>query len=559
MFGGKVPAGLLEGGMINQSVLSGMIREELLRQYADEGGFRISEPQVVAEIQAQPVFQDNGAFNADKFDQLLQAQRRDKKEYVQNVKLAMQIGQLQSALDSSAFMTQQDYAEYYKLKNQTRAVEFIKITQSGFIDQAKVTDEDIEAYYNENSSSFLSDEQVKLNYLVLDLKALESQVKVDDELLQSLYDQEKDRFRTPSSRHAQHILIALEKGEEAAQQVAERLAAGEDFATVAAEVSADKLSAEKGGDIGFIYPGDMDPEFEKALFTLEAGEISSPVKTALGFHLIKYTDETPSEQKTFAEAKGDIEKEYRQREADRTVVEKSEQLLTLSYENHSTLEPAADALGLKIQTSEWISRQGVDGLWREPKLLTAAFSDEVLQQKRNSDVMETGDGKQVVLRVTDHKPAATRPLQDVKDQVAEILKKQQANKMAQETGAKALAALESGSVLAEVAAGQNIEVNSFNALKREQNEVSAEITSQLFKMSAPVEGKLSTSGFELANGDFVVAALKSVTFPDAVATAGKAEKDALIANDVRMEIDAVLQAMEARADIKIFTENIQSQ
>ncbi|HID80787.1 MAG TPA: peptidylprolyl isomerase [Chromatiales bacterium] len=568
MLGGNIPAGMLEPATLREPVLQGMIRNELLNQTTSDLGFEISDQQLADAIQEIPAFQENGKFSAEKYERLLSQQRRSKAAFEAQLRNGLRLEQLGESFQKTAFLPKASLLDFANLRDQKRKLRYLLLEKSSFNDVV-VEDSEIKAYYDNNTAQYMTPEQVKLEYLVLDEKILADQVAVNEEALRRFYEDEIDRFRSPESRKARHILLKMAEGasdvqikevEDKARALYERIKAGEDFIDLAKQYSEDDLSKTKGGDLGEILPGDMSPELDKVIFSLQPGKVSMPVKTTQGLHIVRVDEVTGGEQKTFEQARAEIEKEYRQREAETQLVEKSEQLLTLTYEEPGTLAPAADALGIATRTTDWITHTGgADDLAKNPEVLKAAFSDDVLNQGRNSDVIALADGRQIVLRIAEHKPAEPQPLEQVSEKIRQQLSDEKKRKLASEKATEIVNALQQGGSLDELAQQAGAEIKQPEAITRQSRDLPAAIVREAFRMAKPTSGKSSYSALELQAGDFAVISLDAVQDAEKTPTAADLEAAASVLADAygQRELDAVFKAMEARADIKIYRENLE--
>ncbi len=568
MFGGKIPAEMLQGSAIQQSVVSNMVREELLLQYSEDRGLRVSDSQLLSEIRGQKTFQEGGKFSKQKYERLLEQQRLTKSGFEHRVRASMQLDQFQHALASSVFITMNSQKDYLGLKKQKRKIDYLILDKEKFKSSATPSDDKIKKYYQDNQKNYVTKEQVKISYIVLDEAELASQVSVDDDALHTFYDQEQDLYTTPEARKVSHILIKTSQGDGAdkfsdaenrAKAIHAKLVAGADFSELAKAKSDDKLSAGKGGDLGFISPGDMDPAFEKTLFSMSVDSISKPIKTAQGYHILKLIEVKPAKVKSFDEAKDEVEKEYRQREAEQMLIEKSELLVTLSYENPDSLEPVADALGIDIKTSDWMSREQGQGIATDEQVRQTAFLSEVLQKKRNSDVIEMDDGKQIVLRLADHKPSKPKPLNEVKDLISQQLVENFMRDKVKALGEAKLKLLRQGTDLKTIAVETKAELKSPGFITREDEAVPAEIRENVFTLSNIHDGKSIPAGIEMNNGNYALLNMTEVKTPKISLDDKNADNlISLIKKSYQQrEFEAVYHALESRSDIKIYNENLQ--
>lgn len=571
MFGGNVPAGILEPETLREPVLQGMIQNELLTQATEKFGYGISDSQVADAIRNIPAFQDNGQFKADKYDRLLAQQRRSKASFEAQLRNGLRLEQFGDVFQSSVFLPARTLKDFVRLRDQTRHLQYVVLDKQAYAAEVSVDSSEIKSYYDKNTAQFMTAERVKLEYLVLDEKALAAQVSIDEQAVRDMFEKESDRFKTAESRQVRQILLklpeskdvaAIQAVEDEANALYERIKAGEDFATLAKQYSQDDLSREQGGDLGEIFPGDIAPELENVIFSLAAGETGLPVKTQQGVYLVKVDAINGGESMTFDEARPQIEKELRERQAESELVEKSEQLLTLTYEEPGTLAPAADALGISTQTTGWITAAGgEDNLAKEPEILRAAFSNDVLKERKNSDVIGLADGRQVVVRIAEYQASEPEALEVVIDRIETLLADEKQQQLAVAKATEILNTLNEGSSEFSVLASEaGLELVNIEALGRQSSDTPPEIVNQAFKMPLPdAEGSLTT--LSLNNGNQAVLKLIAVNNPEVDST--KADDLEMITSVLggsygQREMEAVFKAMESRADIEVYRDNFQA-
>lgn len=560
MFGGNVPAGVLEGGAMQQTALNGLIKASLLRQYTHDSGFRTSDAEVIKSIKTERAFHVDGMFSETRFNQLLDAQRMSKTGFENSVREDLQRNQFQQALADSSFVTAENKQKFLALRGEQRLSQYLVLEAEKFKDSVAVSDQQVKQHFENNTQLYLSDERVKLAYVELDARELEKRIDVNEQALRQLYEQEQNAYATPESRKAAHILIEAAGGSEAkfaeaeekAKQLYTQIQGDQSFAAIAEQYSADKLSASKGGDLGFIAPGDMDAEFEKALFELNINEVSEPIKSAKGYHLIQLAEIKPRKVKSFDTARAAIEAEYRGREASKLLVDMSEQLLTISYESPESLEPVADALGSKIQFSDWITRAQGSGIGSEIKIRNAAFVLDVLNGK-NSDVVELTDDRQIVIRIAEHEEARPKPLETVQESIELKLKSEAAQALVRKTGEENLAKLEAGATLAEIAKAFGETLPEASLVERNTPEILPEVVTAIFRANAPENKQGSIDGLVLANGDYALIQVKEITTPEVTLTdTTELTASAVLASNNQREFNATYRAIESRADLEVF-------
>ena len=285
--------------------------------------------------------------------------------------------------------------------------------------------------------------------------------------------------------------------------------ANKDFAALAAEVSDDKLTAKTGGDLGLFNAGVMEKSFEDAASALKLGEVSNPVKSAFGYHLIKVTELVPGEVKPFDSVKNEVTKAYQKAQAENAFYEAGETLTEMSYENPDNLKTVADALGITIKKSALFTKDKGDGIAADEKIRNAAFTEEVLQGN-NSTPIELGTDRLVVLRMLEHKAAAARELKDVKKDIVAVLLADKAKQQAVEKAKQIKARLQAGESIQAVAAENKLQVKTVAGLTRSKEDVPLPLSQAIFKAAKPVGGKPTVFIAELPAGEQVVVSLSKV-------------------------------------------------
>ncbi len=564
MFGGRLPEEMLKGDLAQQTVISGMVRDVVKYQYSLSHGLRVSDEQLLEEIRSTPIFQENGTFSLRRYDQLLSQQRLSKAGFEAQIRQDMLGGQLETALSESTFLTPAQVDELASLRGQKRDIRYAVIDRNRFAGDIKIDDADIEKYYERNQAVFMAPERVKLQYLLLDEKELAAQVSVSEAELRAFYNEHIEQFTKPAVRRVSQILVKVGEAESAdaaaqtkAAELVSKLRSGAYFEELAKNSSDDSLSAAKGGDLGWISKGEFDPEIEEVIFRLKPGEISDPVKTGGGFRILKVTEIAAAEQRPFEAARADVEREFRQRQVEKLMVEKADQLATLTYETPDSLEPAASALGLTVQTTEWVTANAGEGIASDPKVRAAAFSDVVLRQKHNSDVLDLGGGRDVVLRVGEHEPARPIPLDQVRERIRAQLTEDRLHEAAVRAGESAISRL-GAETLEQVAQSLGASVKSPGWVTRGAKDVPPEVLQTAFRLGKPQADKPLAGGTPLGDGNFAVVQVLKVEQPEVKLSAADARPGttAAVSSLAQRQVDALLDTIQSRADVQIFTENL---
>lgn len=565
MFGGRIPSGAVDENMMRENALQTLIRRELVAQMAEDKGFRISASAVASEIRAVPGFQRDGVFDPERYRQIMESQRRSPAEFEARVAQAMLLEQFQSGYQRSAFLPEAMVEDFVRLRHERRQVSVHRFPAEAYAERVQVSEDDIAAFYAEHGEQFQTPERLRLAYLLLDDATLAEQVSVTEDDLRREYEQRSDRFTQPEERRASHILIRVEPGADAdtvaaaevrAREARARIEAGEDFAEVARAVSDDPMAETAGGDLGYIARGDIDPTLEGVLFTMRVGDVSQPVRTGLGLQIVRLTDIEAARREPFEAVRDEVEAEFRSRRVEGLHIELTERLLTESFEQPGTLEPAAEATGLSIAFTDWFTRQGADeGIASEPEVLRVAFSQEV-RQGRNSDLIDLPDGRVVVVRLHEYEPAAPRPLEEVAEEIRLQLVWEESRRLAEADGVRALEALQAGSAWAQSLEGLPGESATELWVSRDSGELPGAVTSRVFTLNRPADDRPVFSGLSLRDGDYVLVALYA-SEPGEVRPARMNEARQQLANLYGgLEFEALYQALEAQAKIRIFRENL---
>jgi len=510
-------ASTLDDKLLKDAALKGLIERKLLLQAAQNDKFAFTQQQVDQLILQTPEFLVDGKFNADKFDQALRQNGYTRMQFRQMLEQEMLIGQLRAGIAGSGFVTDNELQAFARLEKQTR--DFATLTFKADPSKAKVEDADIKAYYDVHKAEFMSPDQVVIDYIELKKSSFFNQVVAKDEDLQAQY--QKEIAGLSEQRDAAHILVEVNAKQTDAQakakieEIKARLAKGEDFAKLAKEESNDVGSANNGGDLGYAGRGVYDPAFEDALYGLKAkGDVSEPVRTQYGWHLIKLLGVQAPEVPSFASLKPKLEQDLKSQLVEQRFVDATKQLESSAYEASDLAQPAQE-LGLKVETSKPFGREGGEGVAANRQVVQAAFSTEVLEDGANSGAIELDPETVVVLRVKEHHKPQQQTLEEVTASIREVLQRQHAADAAKAQGEALLAGLRDGKTpLAQAQNGQTWKV--VEAASRGQDGVDPQLLQEVFRMARPAKAEQPTfAGVTLGNGDYVLIRLNGVSEPSA--------------------------------------------
>ena len=505
--GGDFDPSLLDDKLVRESSLRALIDRALLLQGARDADLAFSEAALDQLILQTPEFTVDGKFDATRFDQVIQQMGYSRMQFRELLKQEMLIGQLRSGISGSGFVTDEQIERFAHLEQQTR--DFATLRIAADTSAVDVSESEARDYYEKNTDRFRSPEQVVLEYVELDKESFFDQVEVSDDQVDELYKQRIANLA--EQRRAAHILIEADgssdgQAKQKIEEIAKRVAAGEDFAALAKELSDDPGSAGEGGDLGFAGPGVYDAEFEKALYDLEQGQVSAPVRSEFGWHLIKLLGVQSPEVPSLDSLKPELVRELKAQQVEQRFVEASKQLEDAAFESSDLAQPAQE-LGLQVQTSEAFGREGGSGIAANRQVIQAAFSDEVLLDGANSEVIELDPDTAVVVRAKQHLQPEVMPFDEVKEGILSQLQRSKAADQAQEQGKALLAKLREG----EKAEG---DWSTIEAASRNQEGVEPAVLQQVFRMPRPEGSDARTyNGVTLGNGDFVVIQLSGVSKP----------------------------------------------
>jgi len=546
--GGNFDPSMLDDKLVRESSLRALIDRALLLQGARDADFAFSEAALDQLILQTPEFGVDGTFNAARFDQVIQQMGYTRLQFRELLRQEMLIGQLRAGISGSGFVTDEQIEAFARLEQQTR--DFATITVPAETEAVAVSDDEAREFYEQNTDRFRSPEQVVVEYVELKKDSFFDQVEVSDEQVQDLYQQRIANLA--EQRRAAHILIEAGDGGDAdakakIDDIAKRLANGEDFTALAKEFSQDPGSAKEGGDLGFAGPGVYDPAFEEALYALEEGQVSEPVRSDFGWHLIKLLGVQSPDVPTLESLKPELVRELKAQQVEQRFVEASKQLEDTAFESSDLAQPAQE-LGLSVQTTDAFGREGGTGIAANRQVIQAAFSDEVLIDGANSGVIELDPDTVVAVRVKQHLQPEVLPFDAVKEDIVSQLKRSKAAEQAIEKGEQLISSLRNGEQVQQ-------QWQPVEAASRSQDGVEPAVLQQVFRMPKPeATDKPSYGSVRLPDGDFVVVRLTGVNEPEAQLTEEDKQnyRRFLASRSGQQDFAAYRQMLQKNAEIETF-------
>lgn len=559
-----------DGPVVRRQHLDSMIDQELLRQAAAETGLSVDDQTLAQAIRDIPGFQVDGEFNVEVYQSQLSAQGLTPQAFESRMRASMVLRQYPATISASAIATPREVDEYIRLQEQERVFgALLVMAELDEAEPAPVDDERIQSWYESHSEDYRLPERVVVEYVELNAAEMEAEEPVDEDTLRQRFEEQAGRFITPEARLASHILIEvdptageaeIETAREKAQALYERAIAGEDFAELAREHSEDRGSAASGGDLDWVEPGVMVEAFENALYELTMeSPISEPVQTGFGWHVIQLRDIRPAEGMTFEEARGTLEAEIVAERNERRFLEVADRLVDIVYEDPTTLEAAADELGLEIQVAGPFDRSGAEeGVAANPKFVETAFSDLVLLQGSASDPVDLGPNHIAVLRLREHLPEAPRPLEEVRDEVIAAIQRDDAMQGAESRASALLERLQAGESLQALSEETGLGFVESEGATRTASEISPDLRTELFEMAAPSEGSVSREVVPLDEG-YAVVELREVK-PGSLSEEEQARRDSYrrrLANvRASIETQAFLRMLREQSEIRVFEDRL---
>ncbi|EGN76337.1 parvulin-like peptidyl-prolyl isomerase [Idiomarina sp. A28L] len=527
-------------------VLEQMIEEELAVQLASEMGLAQSANALRNAIRQMPEFQLNGQFSNDMYLRQLSNAGFSPTMFRDYLQQQMSRVALMQGAFGSEFVLDNESERLQVLQNERRSGRYALISVDDYISGVELTDAEIEEFYFENQDAFRQEERIQLAYVELSFSDVLATIEVDDAEVRAYYDSNPGAFSSQESRSIAHILVEFGESEDAAleriREIQSRLEAGEDFAELAANESDDIFSGQDGGELGLLERDTLDPDLEDAGFALSAeGEVSDVVRSEFGYHLVKLTDLSAAATTSFAEVADDIRANIAQAEAERVYFEQQQELARISFEVDHTLAEAAEALGLTVQTSPWISRAEAVAGFDDTSLLQQAFSADVSELGLNSELIELDD-RSLVVRASEYVAPRVQDLADVRADIESYLAAEKAEGLAAERAQEVLAMVEAGESV------DGIEFIDIQSATRFGSNLPGAVRQQLFRM--PVSGASEFAQVTLGNGDAAI--IELIDMQPGVVDDEDAErsKRQLESQYAELAYRAVMDALKANATIQ---------
>lgn len=477
---------LLDQALMNQQALEALIQREILRQAAGDLSLTVSDAAIGEIIASMRQFQIDGRFSRDMFQSALASSGFTPALFRDRLAEDVQIGQLQAGIAGSDFVTRKELALAARIALEGRDVRYITLPLADYRRDASVTDAEVQAHYEANRDAFQSEESLAIDYLELRLD--DYRKPVEEARLREEFDLVRGEYELPAEARVSHILLEGDDEERQARlaEVQAALAEGLAFEAAAAQFSDDAGSAQSGGDLGYTAGDTFPPAMEEAVSALALGERSAPVETEAGTHLILVTDRREGSEASFDSLAGELEERIQRREASADLLRDVELLRDLAFNAADLGEPAAE-LDIEVSSVDSVTRNQTEGLFARPALLSAAFSEDVLEAGHNSDVIELDSEHFVVLRVARRRPPEPLGPDDVREQITALLRDEAAHKLAAQQAQALLRSLEAGTPVEDAANEAGLQWQVELGARRDSPRLPLAVRERLFELPAPAQ------------------------------------------------------------------------
>ena len=520
LFGGEIPAAQRE--QLQARILDGYIRNAAVYQQAERLGFAVTDAQLQRAYQSEPAFQVDGKFSPQAARAALAAAGITPAAFDAEQRRNLAMNQVASTVALSEFLTPTELARLQALEDQQRELRFALLTPQQFAGTAPVAVADIEAWYGAHTADYQTTESVNLAYGELSLADVAAGIKISDAQLHERYEKNRESYVSAERRQARHILLTVDKPEAdaavkaQAEELVKQLQAGKDFAELAKANSKDAGSASRGGDLGWADRSVYVPAFADALYALQPGQISAPVKTQFGYHIIKLEAVEAAKVRSLEDVRGELQSQLAREQAAERFGEKQEQLQQRTERGVGNFDELVTEFGLKPGTvPAFLKGSGGGALGSDASLNQAVFSDRVIGQKAVGGPVSLGDDRLVVFRVVEHHPAQAKPLVEVRDTIVAELLRQRGSAAARAAAESALQRLNAGEAFDKVIADLKLKSEPARYVGRVDPGVPVQVLEAAFAGRAPAADKPVRKVLSLDEGGAAVLALTGTRVADA--------------------------------------------
>jgi len=479
---------------IQKQILDELVMNKLLELRLAKENYRVSEQRVLGEFEKIPAFKDiDGKYNAAIARQLLYSNGITEQEFFRQMRHQLLQNQLQAGIAGSNFLTPAETTRLINRQNEEREIEIARFDAAHFAGNTPPDDAAIQAYYDKNGDRFMSNESVSLEYAELRIEQLATQVVPTDADLRKLYDDNRANYVVEERRRARHIVIPVEGDDDAAalkqaESVLAEARAGRDFAELAKKYSKDTSAAE-GGDIGFVQRADFAGPVGDTLFSMKVGDVTGPVKSQFGYHILKLEEIEAGEAKPFEQVRAELDSQYRSETAAGLFGDRQEAIATMLGKGENDLDKLARELGLtRGSIAQFLRGGGAEPLGSSTDLQRVVFDDSTLNQGKIGGPVAIGEDRLVLVKVTAHHKSEVKPLAQVRDEIVTLLTHERGVAAAKAAAEALVPKLESGEKLATLAPAAKATVEAARFVGRGDPSIPAALDTAVFEAPRP-EGK----------------------------------------------------------------------
>jgi len=498
---------------LRQNILEQLIQQRVIDNYLAEAGYQISDKQIAAMIQQAPDFQVDGKFDMETYRTLLAQNGYEPADFERAQRVSLRRDQLQRAIRGSAVLSPSAFRRYLNLAAEQRIVRLATLDPESAAAEMSITDEMVAAYYDDNPTLYQLPESADVEYVEVQRSDVAQTVNVGEEELLEYYEFNQDRYLQDEQRQASHILILFNDDEDAAEAKAAdlvaRVNAGESFEDLAKEFSEDGGTAEQGGDLGTLTRSQLPGDLGAAIFAMPEGAIEGPVKSDFGFHVVRLDRILERGPLPLDQVRSELTIELQEQKAE-SLFRDLERKLSDALFDATDIRALAAAVGIDVKTVTGFTRLGGEPLGDDPAIIEAIFDEAVVSGEQLSEIIEIDASRAAVFAVTNHTPATRQPLEDVRDEVATMLKTQRAEELIAARADEMLAALAGGTDFAEAAAAIGATAGEPVLMSRNAPDADQFINVAVFTAAKPSQDKPTTGSTRNGVGGYTVYSVESV-------------------------------------------------
>lgn len=517
-FGENIGSEYFDSENFKRGVLSQIIDGELMRQQAEKFDYDVSPQTIKDYIESSPGLQIDGKFSKEAYANYLAQINKSAELLQRDIKRDIKRSALPGMISDTAFSLETEVKNQYKLSKQKRSFDYIEISSKDYEDKVEVTEQDISDHYNEFGQDYMTVEQVSVNYIELSTADLLENVEVDDEELSEYYESKKETLKTAEKRKAQHILLPVDGNQDEVKieinKIADRINNGEEFATVAKETSQDPGSSENGGDLGWISKGDMVEAFDEKLFEMNEGDVSEPVLSSFGYHIIKLNEIKSPEMQSLEESRETLIAELKQEKAEQQFLTQADELYTTIIDADNVLELASETSGLPLQTTELFARGRGVGIAANQNFSTMAFSDSIKTDGEISEMIDLGENHIAYIQLAKHNAPVIKPLEEVSDAITNKIKSEKSLEFAKQEVMKYIDKINANEIsMNDLSTELEKTVVEAQDVERVGSKQPFNLVKNVFALKYSAENNDATY-VESSNNSFAIVKLKSVVNAD---------------------------------------------